>query len=332
MSDDIKRRLTGLFGKKESGITLVLICIFIVLSITAKGFLTPSNLINIGRQVSILGIISAGMGLVMIAGKIDISVGSTYCLSAIITASVLVATGNTALALICGFAVGLIIGFINGFLVIKVNMPPFIATFGMLYAVRGLCLILTEGYPITLFTEGIDQETNPVFFFLGQGTLFDVIPMELVFMVLVFAIAGFVLHKTNFGIHIYAIGGSEKSSYVSGIKVDFIRYITYVITSLLAALAGILNLSFIGSIISTAGNGLEFEVFAAVVIGGVSMSGGEGSIFGMIVGVLVFGIIRNGLILLGIGQFWQVLIIGLITIGAVAYDSINSMRKLRRGE
>jgi len=327
----IKNIIKKFFSKKEVPIALALFVLFLILSITTESFLTVENLLNIGRQISILGIVSAGMGMLLICGQIDISVGSVYALSAIITAKLLISTGNTILALLGGLAVGLIIGLINGFMIIKIGMPAFIATFGMLNIARGICLILTEGYPITLFVQNINQVSNPGFFFIGQGLLFGIIPMEFIFMIAVFIIIGLLLHKTNFGIHTYAIGNNKRACFVSGIKVDSISYILYILTSILASLAGILGLSFIGSISPTSGDGLEFEVLAAIVIGGVSFAGGEGSIFGIILGVILFGVIRNGLILLGIGQFWQVLIIGLVTVGAVAYDSINVKIRSKRG-
>jgi len=200
----------------------------------------------------------------------------------------------------------------------------------MMYICRGIALILTRGYPITLITHGVTPDTHPFFFFLGQGQLFGKIPMQFSFLVVVMIIIGYVLHRTVGGLHIFAVGGSEKASFASGINVRGVRLKTFVISGVCASLAGILNLSFIGSILPTAGQGLEFQVFASAIIGGTSMSGGEGTIIGIFIGAIILGIINNGLVLLGVDPFWQVLIIGVITISAVAYDMLTWQKRQQR--
>jgi ribose transport system permease protein len=324
-------RIKTIANKKDAGIITAFATLFIILSFVSDSFFTADNLLNVGRQVAIRGIMAIGGGMVMISGNIDLSMGSIYGLSAVTTAIILRDTGNTALGLAGGLLIGLIFGIANGLLVVKVGVPAFITTFGMMNVARGVALIITNSYPITLLVEGVDQTTHKFFYFIGQGLLFNVIPMQLIFMAIMMIIFGFIVHKTNFGIHLFAVGGNEKTSYVSGIKVGKIRMISYIISGVLAAFCGILSLSFMGSIMPTAGEGLEFEVFAAAVIGGTSMAGGEGSILGILFGILTFGIIQNGMILLGVGTFWQVLVIGLLTIAAVVYDSLRRRSRLLKG-
>jgi ribose/xylose/arabinose/galactoside ABC-type transport system permease subunit len=326
----LRRISRNILSAREVGISMVLIFLIVILSIIAPRFLTITNLLNVGRQTALIGIMAVGMGLVLMAGNIDLSIGSNYGLSALMTAMILVRTRNSVVAIVVGLMIGFAVGLTNGFLTVKVKMPSFVATFGTMYICRGVALILTRGYPITLLTEGINQETHPFFFFLGQGNLFGTIPMQLSFMVVVMIILGFMLHKTTGGLHIFAVGGSEKASFASGINVDMVRLKTFIISGLCASLSGILNLSFIGSILPTAGAGLEFQVFASAIIGGTSMSGGEGSVLGIFIGALILGTISNGLVLLGVDPFWQVLTIGVITIFAVSYDMLTWQKRQER--
>jgi ribose transport system permease protein len=324
IKNNILKKLTS---KRESTIFLGLIALCIFLSIASPSFTKVANILNIGRQAAILGILACGMGTIMISGNIDLSLGSIYGLTAVVTALVLKSGLPTPVAILLGLSVGTITGLINGFLVVKVGLSAFITTFGMSYILRGLNLIITNGYPITLAVSNITPETHKFFFFLGQGTVFS-IPMQLIFVIVIFIITYFMVHKTTFGKHVYAIGGSERAAYISGVNVQGVRIITFLLTGFLASLSGILNLGFIGSIIPTSGQGLEFEVFATVVIGGTPMAGGEGSVIGTVAGVLLFQVLKNGLVLLGVTAYWQTFVIGIITIIAVAYDSLVQKQKM----
>ncbi len=321
------RMVKRITGAREGGMVLVLILLVVVLSIISPGFMSVNNLLNVGRQTALTGIMAIGVGLVTITGNMDLSIGSVYGISGVMAAMVMVRTQNAALAIACGILVGLVVGMINGFLVVKVRMPSFVATFGMMYVSRGISLILTLGYPITLFVEGITAKTHPGFHFLGRGLLFGQIPMQLAVMLGAMLALGYVLHRTIWGLHLFAVGGSEKASFAAGISVRSVRFWVFVISGIGAAVAGILNLSFIGSVLPTAGQGLEFMVFASVIIGGTSMTGGEGSMLGIFVGATILGIINNGLVLLGIGPFWQLLIIGVISILAVTWDMLTWQRR-----
>lgn len=315
---------------RESAIFLAFLSIFIILSFATPNFLRISNLLNIGRQISFLGMMGLGLGLAIITGNIDLSIGSVYGFAAIVTALTMLKTGNTFISLFLGIILGTCIGLINGWLLTKLKLPSFIVTFGMMNVVRGLILIITRGYPITLFIDGITNETHPGFYFIGGGKLFKIIPMQLIIMIFFMLLLGYTLNRTIFGLHIYAVGNNQKAAHASGIDINLIKIKVFVISGFLSSTAGILNLSFIGSVQGTSGAGLEFETFAAVIIGGVSFAGGEGSAIGILIGTLIIGIIRNGLVLLGVGPFMQVLVVGIIAIAAVAYDSLTWEKRQER--
>lgn len=328
--NNMARLIRITFSKRETSIIIAFIALCLVFALTAPGFTNLSNLLNIGRQVAILGILACGLGTIMISGNIDLSIGAIYGLTSVLVAIMLSAGIDTGYAIFLGLMVGMAAGAINGFFVVKAGVNSFIATFGLSYILRGLALIITSGYPITLALKGVTEQSHPTFHFIGQGTFLG-LPMQMVFLILVMAMTYFIVHRTVLGTHIYAIGGSERAAYVSGVKVSRVRFFTFLFSGMLAAFSGILNLSFIGSVMPTAGTGMEFDVFAAVIIGGTSMAGGSGSVPGMLVGVLIFGVIRNGLVLLGVTAFWQTFIIGVITIGAVTYDSMIQRSRARKG-
>jgi len=315
---------------RESSTFLAFLSIFIILSFLTPYFITMTNLLNIGRQISFLGLMAIGLGIAIITGNIDLSIGSVYGFAAVVTALIMVKTGNSFLSIFFGIIAGTSVGLVNGLLLVKIKLPSFIVTFGTMNVVRGLILIITNGNPITLFIDGITNETHPGFYFIGGGKLFNTIPMQLVIMIFFMLILGYVLNRTIFGLHIYAVGDNEKAARASGIDNDLVKIKVFVISSLLSSIAGILNLSFIGSIEATSGAGLEFETFAAVIIGGVSFAGGEGSIMGILIGTFIIGIIRNGLVLLGVGSFIQVLVVGIIAIAAVTYDSLTWEKRQNR--
>jgi ribose transport system permease protein len=199
----------------------------------------------------------------------------------------------------------------------------------MLSVVRGAALLVTNGEPVTVNTsKGGREDVINHFYFLGQGRIFDRIPMLLIFFILIALAAWFLLSKTTFGFRVYAVGGSEKAARLSGIQVSQTKILTFTLMGLLSALAGILSLAFLPSgQAGRTGVGLELDVIAAAIVGGASLSGGEGTILGTILGVLIIGVLRNGLILLGISPFWQTTIIGLVIIFAVGLDKWTERRR-----
>src|SRR3984893_15203196 len=323
------RRLKGLFAARETGILLALLIICTLLTLTTSNFLTVQNLLNVGRQVSLLGIMAIGMTFVLIAREVDLSIGSIYAAGGLSTGLLIVHAWPLIPAIGAGLIVGSAIGCLNGVLSTYGRLPSFIATLGMLSVVRGAALLVTNGEPVTVNTfKGGRAEVISQFYFLGQGHIFDRIPMLLIFFVLI-AVAGWcLLSKTTFGFRVYAVGGSEKAARLSGIHVSQTKILTFTLMGILSAIAGILSLAFLPSgQAGRTGVGLELDVIAAAIVGGASLSGGEGTILGTILGVLIIGILRNGLILLGISPFWQTTIIGLVILFAVGLDKWTEHRR-----
>lgn len=314
---------------REIGVLFVLILMLVFLSITSQSFLGVRNLFNIGRQISLLGIMAIGMTFVLITGEIDLSIGATYALSGIITGMLMINQHNLYVSLLAGLAVGVVVGFINGFLSTYGRLPSFITTLGMMSVVRGTALIITEGQPVAINElSGANASDVNRFYFLGQGKLFDVIPMQLVFMILIAIIGWILLSKTAYGFKVLAVGGNQKAAHVSGIKVYSTKIWAFIILGFLSALSGILMVAFMPSTQGgRTGVGTELDVIAAAVIGGASLSGGEGTILGTLLGCLIIGVLRNGLVLLGISAFWQEFAIGAVIILAVGIDMWSRRKK-----
>ncbi|BCG86934.1 MULTISPECIES: ABC transporter permease [unclassified Mesorhizobium] len=320
--------LARLLRAREAGVFIALLVLCLFLSFATDGFLTSLNLLNVGRQISLLGIMAVGMTFVLIAGEVDLSVGSTYAFSGLATGMLIIAGWALLPAICVGLATGVVIGLINGVLSTYGRLPSLIATLGMLSIVRGAALILTNGQPVTVNARnGALPDVLQAFSFMGQGYLFTIIPMQLVFLVIVAVLAWLVLSFSNFGFRVYAVGGSAKAARVSGISVNKVKISAFILMGVLAAFAGILGLAFLPS--SQAGRtglGLELDVIAATIVGGASLSGGEGTILGTILGVLIIGVMRNGLVLLGVSPFVQELMIGLVIIIAVGIDKWSTRR------
>ncbi len=313
-----KRVLTA----KETGVFLALVCMCVFLAFATESFLTTTNLLNVGRQISLLGIMAVGMTFVLVAGEIDLSVGSTYALAGLATGMLIITGWPLLPALILGLMIGASIGLINGLMSTYGRLPSLIATLGMLSIVRGSALLLTDGQPVTVNERnGADPDVLASFEFMGQGYLLGIVPMQLVFFIIVAAIGWLILSRTAFGFRVFAVGGSAKAARVSGIHVNSVKVWAFVIMGVLAALAGILSMAFLPSgQAGRTGLGLELDVIAAVVVGGASLSGGIGTIPGTVLGVLIIGVLRNGLVLMGVSPFMQEVMIGLVIIIAVAID------------
>jgi ribose transport system permease protein len=324
----VPSRMRRLRLGREFGVFVALIVLCIVLTLLNDRFLTPTNLLNIGRQVSLMGIMAIGMTFVLVSGEVDLSVGSTYGLCGIVVGVLMVAGYPLALAVALGLVIGAGIGLINGILSTYLRLPSLIATLGMLSMVRGAALILTDGKPVTVNARnGVGEADLAMFEFLGQGKLLGV-PMQLVFFI-VFAILGwFLLSRTSFGFRIFAVGGSAKAARVSGINVASVKIWALTLMGVLAALAGTLSLAFLPSgQAGRMGLGLELDVIAATIVGGTTLAGGEGTILGTVLGVLIIGVLRNGLVLTGVSPFAQEFLIGLVIVVAVGIDKWSSASK-----
>lgn len=309
----ILKRITS---KKEAGSIFAILLMSIALSILTSSFFTASNLLNIARQISTLAIISVGMAIVAILGDIDLSVGSTFALCAVILAKLISDVDLNPLFAIClTLIVGMVCGAINGFLVAKLKLPAFVATLGTYSSLRGLAMVVTNGWPVSINPEGIEW-----FFFLGGGELFKIIPMQAIIMAFVVIIFGFILHKTVFGYHVFAVGGNRRAAMLSGISADLVEFLAYVFIGFLCAISAILTVSYVSTAEPTVATGMELDVIASVVIGGCALSGGVGSILGALLGAVTIGVLLNGLILLGVSPFIQKVLIGIVIILAVLFS------------
>lgn len=306
---------TSIWSKFAS--LLALILLIVVVTILNPAFLEPANLMNLLRQISINGLIAFGMTFVILTGGIDLSVGSTLALTSALAAGMMVAGVDPILTIFIAVLIGAILGAINGLFIAKGKMAPFIVTLATMTIYRGLTLVYTEGKPITGFGESYAFQLFGKGYFLG-------IPVPAVTMIIVFAVLWFMLHKMSFGRKTYAIGGNEKAALISGIRVDRVKVMIYSISGMMAALAGMILTSRLGSAQPTAGQTYEMDAIAAVVIGGTSLAGGKGRIAGTFIGVLIIGILNNGMNLLGISAFYQQVVKGVVILIAVLLDRKRS--------
>ena len=307
---------------------VALMLMIIAMTFLSDNFATSDNLFNVMRQVSVNLCISVGMTLVILTGGIDLSVGSVLAFSGAVAAglmksgirrdggdvfSVLTVFGCVPAALLIGGA----LGWFNGQMVTRFKVPPFVATLAMLTMARGFTMLYTNGFPIT----GIGEQ----FAYLGTGWFLGV-PMPVWVTIGVIVIFGFFIRKSRMGRYIYAIGGNEKATLLSGINVRKVKVTVYTLAGVLSAVAGLLVTARLDSAQPNAGMGYELDSIAAVVIGGTSLSGGKGSIMGTVIGALIIGVLNNGLVLLNVSPFWQQVIKGLVILLAVILDRMSSKK------
>jgi ribose transport system permease protein len=292
-------------------IGLVVLCA--VLWVLTPHFLTISNLLNVAQQTSINAIVAIGMTFVIVSGGIDLSVGSILALSGVALGVALQSEQPLALALVIALVVGTACGAINGLLIDRGGLPPFIVTLGTMSMARGAALVLTEGRPIS----GFDESFRTV----ATGTA-AFIPAPVLVMVVVYLVGHLVLTRTTFGRYVYAIGGNEEATRLSGVRVHLHKPAIYAVSGLSSAVAAVLLTARLNSAQPIAGMMYELDAIAATVIGGTSLMGGEGSLAGTLIGALIMGVLRNGLNLLGVSSFLQQIVIGGVIVGAVLVDTI----------
>lgn len=309
-----------------------LILIMVLFSFLSSSFLTWSNLVTVLVQSSINGLMAIGMTLVIVSGGIDLSVGAIAGLCGMVVGALIdvgiplhalgiVIYPHAWAVIILGIGAGSFIGAINGFIITRLKVTPFIATLGMLYIARGVALLSNNGSTFPLL-DGTAEHGNQGLPWIGTG-LFLGIPLPIWLLLLACLIAMFVAHRTTFGRHVYAVGGNERTASLSGVKVKAVRVWVYVISGGLAALAGIIIAGQLDSAGAAAGTGYELNAIAAAVLGGTSLLGGKGSVGGSVIGALVIGVLVDGLILLGISDFWQMIVTGLVIVAAVAMDQVK---------
>jgi ribose transport system permease protein len=306
---------------REFVLIIVLIVMGIAMGIASPVFLDIGNLEAILLSLSVEATIAVGMMLLIISGGLDLSVGSILGFTGVVTGLSLQAGIPTILSIIIGLIAALSVGLINGLLVAKMKINPFITTLGMSITIRGLLLVIAKGRAVL--------NLPPSFTVIGQGDLFGI--QYPIFIMLAIVIVGDILMRNSrFFRQSYYIGGNEKAAGLSGINVDFVKIANYCIVALLAGVAGLLITARFGTSSVTVGTGVELRVITATIIGGASLNGGEGSIFGAFLGALFMGVVANALNLLGVDAYWQNLVTGLILIIAVLFDVINERRKNRQ--
>ena len=320
------KKLNAIVG--EYGAFIALAALVIILSLISAEFRQPSNLLNLLRQASFNGLIAVGMTCVILSDGIDLSVGSTFALSAVVCAELLMAGFPAFAAIIIALIVGTLLGAISGLLVTKGRLQPFIATLITMTAYRGLAMIITDGKPISRLAANISSESGAFLFKrIGKGNIASSfnpdlkIPIPAIILVLVFAIFYFILNRTCFGRRIYATGSNEKCATLVGVNTTRVRIMVYSISGFLAALAGLIMISRVDSAQPTLGDGYELDAIAAVALGGTSMSGGRGKIIGTVAGVLIIAVLNNGLNILEVTSYYQDVIKAIVILVAVLSDS-----------
>ena len=298
---------------------LFLLSTFAFLSIFADGFLTVNNLLNVLRQISYSTILAIGLGIIIIGGGIDLSVGAIAALVGIICATSLEAGINTYIAILLGIIVGIACGFFNGTMIAHIGIPPFIMTLALGFVNQGIIFTWTKGYPIY---DGFTDQ----FLFLGIGYMFN-IPTPVIIMIIFMIISYIFITKTSYGRYIYALGSSEESLRACGIDTKKIRLLTYIISGFLSAVAGIVMTARMQSGQPAIGMGgglsLLLNSITGVILGGIDLSGGKGSLFGILGGTLFIGILTNGLAILGFGTYRQMIIIGLALMAALCWNVLR---------
>lgn len=293
----------------------------IVLSISTETFLVKNNLISVLRQVCVNSFIAFGITCVLISGGIDLSVGSVVAASGVIA----VRLANNNIPIIICFAValffGAIIGLFNGYIISHTTLPPFIVTLSTQIIVRGVSYVLTGGQPA--------QSTNENFNNMGTGNVFG-IPIPVILVIIVFIILYFIIYRTTFGRHVYAIGGNREAAKYAGVDTKKVQIRVFIISGVMAALAGVVLAARLYSGQPSVGEGFERDAIAASVLGGTSFNGGIGTLSGTILGVLIIGVLNNGMNLLKINSYWQFIVKGCVILGAVYVDYLKKAKTLKK--
>ena len=279
-----------------------LIVFSVIVAFINSRFMTTSNILNILRQTSINAVIATGMTFVILTGGIDLSVGSILGFSGAVAAMMLASGVNSIIAIPVALIVGLVVGALNGVLISKGKLQPFIVTLATMTMLRGATLVFTDGKPI-----GTGFEANSkLFAWFGNGYVLG-IPVPIIVIIVTFLVALFVLTQTKIGRYVYALGGNEEATKLSGISTDKVKIFVYAISGMMAALAGIIITSRLSSAQPTAGSGYELDAIAAVVLGGTSLAGGTGTIVGTMIGALIIGVLNNALNLMDVSSYFQML-------------------------
>lgn len=307
---------------------IILLAIIAVMTFISSGFLTSANLLNILRNVSLQGIIAFGMTMVIIAGEIDLSIGSTVALTGVITgltagglskAGIMSMDHAVVIGIVLGFVAAGLIGLFNGWLLTKFKMPSFIITLAMMNVIYGIAAVISKGFPITTLP--------PWYNIFGAGQVFGVIPVAAIILIAVFAIIFLIMNYTKFGRSVYAVGGNPEAARLSGINVTGVKMSVMVIVQLCSALSGVLVSSQVMSGAFSFGKGWEMISISSVIIGGASLMGGIGKVWGTFIGLIFLGVLINAMTLLNVNEYVQYIVRGGLILAAVLINTIQTQKK-----
>jgi ribose transport system permease protein len=320
---DLRERYRTLLLVPELGIAVAAVLVFAGWSLATPLFLTSENLLTVAQQIALLGIVATGMTLLMVAGELDLSVGSAYGFLAVFVAWLVGVQGlDPVLGVTLTLAMGAAIGTVNGLITTRIGIPSFVVTLAMLGILRGLALLLADGLPVTVGERGTWQT-------IVSGRLFGQIPAQALWFVAIVCIGAFVLAKTKFGSDVYATGGNAAAAANAGIATRRTKLLCFALTGTLVAVSACILAGWLGSAEPSTGQGFELSVIAAVVIGGTGLAGGTGSVVGTFLGAAVIGMISNGLVLTGVNDYWQQVVTGGIILLAVVVQQFTGRRALR---
>jgi ribose transport system permease protein len=312
--------LHKLMAAREITLFVLIAILIVVMSVASPYFLSLANFRAMAVGLVPTGVIVIGMSILLVSGGFDLSVGSVLALASTVCALLMIAGTPILLAIVATLLLGAFIGLINGLLVTGLSINPLVATLGTMSVARGFALVFTEGFSLSSLPTS--------FGLLGNTNLFGLPPIVWLMIALV-ALGDFLLRRSTFFRQMYFIGSNERAARLSGISVDRVRVVAYVLTALLAALAGIMLASRLMSGTPTAGNGLELQVLAAAVIGGASLRGGEGTVLGAFLGAVFVALINNAMTMLAVSIYWQMIVTGAVLVAAVAIDMIGRRRAAR---
>jgi ribose transport system permease protein len=320
-AESVKSRLRLFFESEQISLLAAFIVLCIVLNFLTPVFLTTTNIMNVLRQASLIAIAGIGMTMVILTGEIDLSIGSLQAIVGIASVYILNKTGSIWVSFLAAILVGIIVGLTNGLIVTKAKVNSLIATLGMMTLLRGVARVTTGAVSIQASVLGFME--------IGTGYIGRV-PIPVIIMFALLAIAYYILNHTVFGRQIYAIGGNAEAAKLAGLPVDRVKIIVFMAGSVLAALSGFILASRMFSGQPNAGLGFEMEVIAAVILGGVSMAGGVGNLSGAVLGILILSVLSNGLVLLNVSSFWHDIVRGIVIIIAVYLDGCRKAGLLKK--
>lgn len=311
----------GLLGQRETGIAIAALLMFVVLAVLSPNFRTEDNLLNVVRQISLMGIVATGMTMLFVVGELDLSVGSMYVMLTIIESYLLIRLGWPLwLGISATLLLGALCGLINALITTRLKIPAFITTLGTMSIFAGLSLLISGGFPIS----GLSAPTYKA---VTAAYVFGFLPAQVFWLIGVMVIGGVVLARTKFGYQVYATGGNRQAAESVGISVNTIKTICFVLTGFLVALSAVIAVGWLRGASPSQNTGFELDVIAAVIIGGTNLYGGSGTILGTFLGAAISGMIGNGLVLLGVNAYWEPVARGLVIIVAVALDGWIRVRQ-----